>query len=201
MSRQAANPVRGGASGADDLFLAALYSVVLPGGRRLHMDELRCLAGDLGLTSARTVGSTGNLLFASRGRAVAELEQKLERAFEQRFAKPVPIFVRPAASLLELASLDPFRGAHDPRCISVRLMRTPCSDALAAALLPHVVDEQLAIVAGDLWIGFPSGPTGSKLPSALSRKETSVGGTFRSLSMIQRICDSSRALDPAASRP
>lgn len=178
------------------LFVATLYSVVLPGGRRLQMQELRDLATDIGLTSPQTVGSSGNLVFAADGRPVAALEQLLERCFERRFGKFVPVFVRQAGPFLALPSRDPFAGAFDPACISVRLMRRPCAASLVARLQPHRTDEELAVVAGDLWIGFPRGPAGSKIPSALSRQEASAGGTFRTLAMITRICDAVRSAPP-----
>lgn len=190
----------GGVGAVDDLFVAALHSVVLPGGLRLRMDALRGLAGEIGLGSARTVGATGNLLFVSRGRSVAALERLLEQSFEQRFGKFVPVFVRPAGAFLDLPSRDPFGGVHDPTCVSVRLMRHPCPDDLAAALRRHATDERLAVVAGDLWIGFPSGPAGSRLPAALARREVGAGGTFRSLSMIHRICEAVRQVAPLQHR-
>lgn len=182
------------------LFIAALYSVVLPRVRRLRMDELRSLAGDIGLGLARTVGSTGNLVFVSRGRSEAAMEQLLERSLEKRFGKFVPVFVRAAGSFLDLPSLDPFGGAHDPTCVSVRLMRSPCPDDMLATLRPYVTDEQLAIVAGDLWIGFASGSARSKLESAPTRKEASAGGTFRTLAMITRICEAVRQVSRGGAR-
>lgn len=170
-------------------FVATLYSVVLPGGERLRMEELRRLATDVGLKSPKTVGSTGNLVFDSDNGSIEELERLLGRSFERKFGKFVPIFVRQAKPFLELPLRDPFGGTFDPKCISVRLMRLPCADDLIARLKPYVIDEELAIVASDLWIGFPSGPSRSKLASAVSRQEASAGGTFRTLAMISRICE------------
>jgi len=158
------------------------------------MDELRDLATDIGLVSPQTVGSTGNLVFAADGRSVAALEPLLERSFERRFGKRVPVFVRPAKPFLALPSRDPFAGAFDPKCVSVRLMRQPCVPSVVARLQPFVTDEAIAIIGGDLWLGFPRGPAGSKLPSALSRQEASAGGTFRTLAMLTRICDAVRPL-------
>lgn len=169
-------------------FIATLYSVVLPEGKRLRMEELRRLATDAKLKSPKTVGSTGNLVFESNSESIEELERLLERSFERKFGKFVPVFVRQAKPFLELPSRDPFAGTFDPKCISVRLMRHPCADDLIARLKPYVIDEELAIVAGDLWIGFPNGPSHSKLASALSRQESSAGGTFRTLAMISKIC-------------
>ncbi|MBW8882385.1 MAG: DUF1697 domain-containing protein [Asticcacaulis sp.] len=76
-------------------YVALLYSVVLPNGR-LVMADLKDMAAGLGLENPRTLVATGNLVFETSGAAVAELETRLESAFEKRFGKHIDFIVRTA---------------------------------------------------------------------------------------------------------
>ena len=96
-------------------YVALLYSVVLPLGRRLAMAELRAMAQGLGLHDPRTIGATGNLTFDSDKASISELEENLEAAFNVRFGKHVAIIVRNADAWRRLLRANPFRAeATDP---------------------------------------------------------------------------------------
>jgi uncharacterized protein (DUF1697 family) len=168
--------------------VALLHSVVLPEGARLRMAALIALAHALGLDRAATVGSTGNLLFEAQTGSPAELEDRLETAFAGRFGKRIAFIVRSADALLDLAARNPFGGQYDPSRVAVRVMREPYAAAMAERLLPYTDGAQVAVVAGDLWIGFPEGATGSRLLSRVANRKNAATGTFRTLAMIKRIC-------------
>jgi uncharacterized protein (DUF1697 family) len=87
-----------------------------------------------------------------------------------------------------MPSRNPFGSAHHAQRIAVRIMRTPYPPAFLDELAPYVDDEDVALVDGDLWIGFRRRPSETRLLSAFSsRRLASVPGTFRALSMIERI--------------
>jgi uncharacterized protein (DUF1697 family) len=170
-------------------FVALLYSIVLPGSARLKMAALRDVAARAGFSDARTVGASGNLLFEAKGRrSIPAVETALEAGFVAAFGKPVPIIVRPAAALRVMPARNPFGSAHHPRQVAVRVMRTPYPPAFLDDLAPYVEDEDVALCDGDLWIGFRRRPSETRLLSAFStRRFAAVPGTFRALSMIERI--------------
>ena len=72
--------------------LIALLRAVNVGGRKLPMAELRALCAELGWKDAETYIQSGNLVFTASGRPAA-LEEKLEKAIEERFG-----FQRPSSS-------------------------------------------------------------------------------------------------------
>jgi uncharacterized protein (DUF1697 family) len=169
-------------------FVALLYSIVLPGNARLKMADLRDVAGAAGLGEARTVGASGNLIFAARaGRSPAALENALEARFAAAFGKAVPIIVRRAEDFAALPARNPFGAAHHPQRISVRVMREGYAPGVIEALRPYVGDEDVAIVAGDLWIGFRGPPAQSRLLAAVATRKLAAPGTFRTLAAISRI--------------
>jgi uncharacterized protein (DUF1697 family) len=169
-------------------YVALLYSIGLPQGRRLIMADLVAMAVSLELDAPRTMGASGNLIFKSTKASPRALEARLEAAYLDKFGKSVAIVVRSGAAWKRLAAGNPFagEGAADSKAIAVRVMREPLAENTSALLSRHLRDEQIAIVDGDLWIRFRSDPGASKLLGAASRMAGSVG-TFRTLNSVQKI--------------
>jgi len=172
-------------------YVALLYSVVLPHGRRLAMAELRAMAQDLGLHDVRTIGATGNLTFESDKESIGVLEKNLEAAFNARFGKHVAIIVRNAEAWRRLLRANPFRAeaAVDPEKVAVRVMRSPIPRGGANALTRYISDERIAVAGGDLWIHFTGDPARSRLLSALGAGRLQGVGTLRNTNTLRRIHD------------
>jgi uncharacterized protein (DUF1697 family) len=172
-------------------YVALVYSVVLPLGRRLAMAELRAMAQGLGLHDPRTVGATGNLTFDSDKASISELEENLEAAFNVRFGKHVAIIVRNADAWRRLLRANPFRAeaTADPQRVAVRVMRSPIPKGGENALARYVSDERIAVAGGDLWIHFTGDPARSRLLSALGAGRLKGVGTLRNTNTLRRIGD------------
>jgi uncharacterized protein (DUF1697 family) len=182
-------------------FVALLYSIGLPGGARLKkMADLRRLAEDAGFSLPRTVGATGNLIFAAgRNRAPGALAALLEARFAAAFGRHVPIVVRAAAAFRALPARNPFGSAVAPSRIFVRVMRSPYPSAVLAEFDRYCDGESIALVDGDLWIAFDGPPERSRLLSAISRpKFVAHPGTFRALSSLSRIASALAAPLPGS---
>jgi uncharacterized protein (DUF1697 family) len=180
--------------------VALLHSIVLPGGRRVVMADLRGLAAGLGFEAPHTLLATGNLLFEADAIHAAEIEARLEPAFAERFGKPVPIIVRDAAAWPRLIAANPFpaAAAREPSRVSVRVMRTPVAPEIAERLEPYRAPyERLAIVDGDLWLHLPDGVANSRLAAAVTPERAGGAGTFRNWNTVRRI---GAALDMAPDR-
>ena len=169
-------------------YVALLYSIGLPQGRRLVMSDLVDMAGSLDLRAPRTVGASGNLIFETAKASPRVLEVQLEAAFLDKFGKNVAIVVRTGAAWKRLAAGNPFasQGNVDAKTIAIRVMREPLAADATHLLSKHVRDERIAIVDGDLWIRFKTDPGASRLLGAASRMAGAVG-TFRTLNSVQKI--------------
>lgn len=179
--------------GQPQTFIALLYSIMLPGGARLKMADLREMASGLGFTNARTVGSTGNLVFETAGetarQSISGIEQRLEKAYAERFGKKVPIIILNLARLRALVDEDPFGPDGEGCYIYIRVMRDGYDKDVLEQLAPYVENQTLALTGdGDLWIAFGGKVSGSRLSSALSTKRfASSVGTFRTRAMLGKI--------------
>ena len=171
-------------------YVALLYSVVLGPGNRIRAEHLLALAGAAELDGARPLLATGNLLFeASAG--VAELEQRLERAFTQRHGKTVPIIVRRAEDWLKLAQSNPFteESARNGSLVAVRVQRDPVAAAALALLEPYRGEgEKLAVVGGDIWVSFPGQMSTTRLLAAMNPKRLGIG-TSRNWNTVRKIAE------------
>ena len=157
-------------------YVALLHSIVLGAGKRLVMADLRALAEELGFAECRTLVATGNLVFRAGAAPVREIEDRLERAFEDRFGKHVDILVRSGGDWLKLAADNPFVQGNPPD-VCVRVMRAPLDNGVLELLEKYRGREKIALAGGDLWIDFCGKPSESRLLSVLTTKRLGIGTT------------------------
>lgn len=172
-------------------YVALLYSIILGEGRRVVMADLRAMAEGLGLNNPRTLVATGNLVFAAKATDIADLEQRLEAAFEKTFGRHVDIIVRGADDWLRLAAGNPFpaESATAADQVAVRVMREPVLDEAVTGLKAYVGrDEKLQAVGGDLWIVFSRETPSSRLLAAVSHKRLGIG-TSRNWNTVRRLAE------------
>lgn len=169
------------------IYVALLYSIVLGGGRRVVMSDLRAMAEDIGYTDCRTLVSTGNLVFEGAQSSVSDIEKALETAFARRFGKHVDILVRSRSDWLKLAAANPFPG-RDGSEVGVRIMRTPLDESVKTLLERHREREQIAVVDGNLWVDFGGKASETRLLSAMTTKKLGIG-TARNANTVARLAE------------
>ena len=170
-------------------YVAVLYSIILPAGKRLNMIDLKAIAGELGFENPRTYGASGNLVFETKTAKAATLEKKLEDAYEARFKKRIDIMVRSAADWKRLVGANPFpkESASDGSRVAVRIMRDPIPASAEKELKALCVGgERVRIVDGDFWAYFAQSPAGSKLLQATAREKQGIG-TLRNAKVVKAI--------------
>ncbi|WP_457152006.1 DUF1697 domain-containing protein [Mesorhizobium sp. P5_C1] len=172
-------------------YVALLYSIILGEGRRLVMVDLKAMAEDLGLKNVRTLVATGNLVFETSATAVADLEQRLEAAFEKTFGRHVDIIVRGAEDWRTLAAGNPFPGesAEAGDQVAVRVMRKPAPmDAVTALQTYAAADEKVMSIGGDIWVVFSRERPSSRLLAATSHKRLGIG-TSRNWNTVRKLAE------------
>ncbi|MER8752784.1 DUF1697 domain-containing protein [Mesorhizobium sp. M1050] len=170
-------------------YVALLYSIVLGEGRRVAMADLKAMAEELGLKNPRTLVATGNLVFEAPATDIADLERRLEAAFEKIFGRHIDIIVRSAEDWLKLAASNPFPDESNATAdqVTVRVMRQPVPDEAVTALGSYVgKDEKMHAVGGDIWIVFSR--ASSRLLTATSHKRLGVG-TSRNWNTVRKLAE------------
>lgn len=165
------------------LYVALLYSIGIPEGR-LVMSDLRDLAANLGLGAPRTLVSTGNLVFESDAQEVRGLEERIERAYAERFGRHVDIIVRDAPHWRRTVAANPFGDAAN---VMVRIQRDPLPPEALARLEPYRSPaDTIAVDGGDLWVRFADLPNESRLLRALTKPRLGIG-TSRIWNTVKRL--------------
>ena len=74
------------------------------------MPELKTAFETAGFTDVKTLLSSGNVVFSTRGTSEASLTDKAEAAMKQRLGQAFLTIVRPVAALSEMLASDPYRA-------------------------------------------------------------------------------------------
>ena len=164
-------------------YVALLRGVNL-GKRQLKMEDLRRIADDLGLESARTYIASGNLLFRS-GRPETSLKSGLEAALAKHMGAPVPVMIRSARELDGVVQANPFGGEPGNRVVAIFLDRAP--PAAAGEEARNVDGERMALGVREIYVHYPRGQGPSRLviPAAAE-------GTARNMNTVANLAQLAR---------
>lgn len=160
-------------------YVALLRAVNVSGTGKLPMQELQRMGERCGFGAVRTFIASGNLLFTS---ALAEddVRQRVAAEVEPYFGRPVPVFVRSAADMAELAAGNPFADDKPSRVMAHVIDAPPTAEMLAAAR--DVNGERLALGPRAIYVSYGEGIGSSrlKLPAV-------TGGTARNMNSVSRM--------------
>jgi uncharacterized protein (DUF1697 family) len=161
--------------------VAFLRAINVGGGHVVKMDVVRQIFEAAGATNVATFIASGNVIFDTPRRNLAELEGTLERALEKALGFPVTTFVRSTAEVSAVAGRIPF---PDPQFEAGSTMYVgflkdaPGKDACKAVLgLRNAVDDFAIHGRECYWLRRnhlgESNVTGTRLEKALAAQSSS----------------------------
>ena len=159
----------------------ALLRAVNVGGRLLKMDDLKRVAGELGLESPKTFIASGNLLFKST-KSEAAVKKELEKALTEHMGKPVEVMVRTAGEMAEAVKANPFSKELGNRVVAIFFDEAPGDDAIKSA--KNVGNERLAPGKREIYVHYPDGQGRSKL-----KLGTKAAGTARNMNTVAKLAE------------
>lgn len=149
-----------------------LRGINVGGRKRVPMQELRALAGQVGCTGAVSYIQSGNLVLLSTASASA-LESALERSIVEHFGFEVEVIARRAEDWLVYAQGTPFPAMETqrPQLVLLGLAKRPLAPGAKAAIRQRATaGEQVEVVGDAIWIDYVGGVARSKLtPVVLDR--------------------------------
>jgi len=164
----------------------ALLRAVNVGGRLLKMDDLKRVAGELGLGSPKTFIASGNLLFTSAKTETA-VKKELEKALTDHMGKTVKVMVRTAKEMAEAVKANPFAKEPGNRVVAIFFDDPPAHDATRSA--KNVANERLAPGKREIYVHYPDGQGRSKL-----KLGTKAPGTARNMNTVAKLAELSREM-------
>ena len=160
-------------------YVALLRAVNVGGTGKLPMAELKAMAEGCGFGSARTLIASGNLVFTS-DKSEAEVATLLEAELQRFFGKRVPVFVRTAAEMAEVAAGNPFDDDKPGRVMAHFIAEDPAKSMLDAAT--NVEGERMALGQRAIYVSYGAGigKTRLKLPAVKD-------GTARNMNTVAKL--------------
>ena len=149
------------------------------GGRRIKNEELKGEFEALGFADVSCFRASGNVIFETGQSDEAKLAKRIEAGLGEALGYEVPVFLRSAAEIQEVAEADPFEPAaleaSKGKLQVVFLRAKPKVAARKRVLALATDDDRLAIEARELyWL-----PSGGMSESELDLKaiEAALGPT------------------------
>ena len=166
-------------------YVALLRGVNL-GKRQLKMDDLKRIAGELGLENAKTYIASGNLLFQST-KSEAVLKKLLEEALAGHMGAKVGVMVRTAKEMAAVAAVNPFTDKASNYTVAFFLNDAPPKDAPVAA--KNVDGELMALGKREIYVHYPRGQGQSRLAIPATKD-----GTARNMNTVAKLAELAKEL-------
>ena len=174
------------------IYVALLRGINVGGRNLVAMPGLCALFGALGLTRARSLLQSGNLVFQSQGRTGAMLERLLEVETEKRLEVPVDYFVRSRDEWRAIVAGNPFPEAaeRDPSHLVVLFVKEAPSAKAMKALQDAIQGPEIIRAKGkQVYMIYPEGIGRSKLTNTLIEKKLGTRGTGRNWNTVLKLAE------------
>ena len=171
-------------------YVAFLRAINVGGHNLVAMADLRELFEELGFAEAKTLLQSGNVVFESRKRDSAALEQLLEKETASRLKVAAEYLVRSAEELAAIVEANPFpeEAKSDPAHLHVMFLKSAPAAKNVEALRAAIVGRETIENDGkQLYMVYPDGAGRSKLTAALIDRKLGIRGTARNWNTVLKL--------------
>jgi uncharacterized protein (DUF1697 family) len=168
----------------------ALLRAINVGGVKVSMADLKALLADLGLENVRTLLNSGNVVFRSKTKSGADLENLLETEFVKRAGQPTEFFVRTAEEWKSIIDRNPMtdQARRDPGHLLLVVLKRAPSNQEVESLRGAIVGPEIVQADGkQAYIYYPAGVGQSKLTAKLIEKHLGSPGTGRNWNTVLKL--------------
>ncbi|MDP9643538.1 uncharacterized protein (DUF1697 family) [Actinopolyspora lacussalsi] len=174
-------------------YAALLRGINVGGNTKVGMQELRELAGELGLSDIRTHVNSGNLVFRSASDDGPALAEQLEKAIEQRFERKVSCLVRDNAYLRRVIEDNPFpEAAKQGKLVHATFLSETLPEERVGRIDPtDFHPEEFRLGDHVIYLHLPNGMGRSKLAETMSSSTVmkNVIGTTRNWNTVIKLAE------------
>ena len=169
-------------------YVALLRGVNLIGKSTLRMSDLKAIADQLELGSARTYIASGNLLFISNHPEEA-LRRRLENALQALMGKDVRVMLRTAREMAGVVKANPFTDQPGNR-VQVFFMNGPPPKELLSTIRNQADDELIEVGPREVFVAYGErgiGKSRLRIPAA-------EAGTARNMNTVAKLAELAREM-------
>jgi uncharacterized protein (DUF1697 family) len=178
-------------------YIALLRGINVGGHHEVPMAELRQLFAGLGFGDVATYIQSGNVVFTSAARDVAEMTAEIEREIVKVFGFAAPVALRSARLLAGVASANPFVGrGMDVAALSVGFLgATPDAVRVSALLADPLADpataggDEFLLSGQEVYLHHPNGYGRTKLTNSYFDRRLGTMMTVRNWRTVMTLLD------------
>ena len=177
-----------------NVHVALLRGINLGAANRLPMKDLARIFSGVGCANVRTYIQSGNVIFEGDDALVEGIEEAAERAIRDEFGYEVPVIVRSAAALREVAAANPYlaRG-EDPKSLHVLFLKDRPAEAAVASLDPaRSPGDAFTVVGREIYLFCPNGLARTKLTNEYFDTRLQTKGTVRNWNTLLKLIELAR---------
>jgi len=173
-----------------EAYVALLRGINVGGKNKLPMKDLAALFAAVGCADVQTYIQSGNVLFRTP-KAPATLRAAIERAVMGRFGFRVPVVLRTAGELRDVANKNPFLAAG----AGIETLHVSFLAELPAASRVAVLDpnrsspDEFAVRGRDVYLHLPHGVAKTKLTNAYFDATLGTVSTVRNWRTVLALLD------------
>ncbi len=166
--------------------VALLRGINVGGKNRLPMPELAALFEGAGCTAVRTFIQSGNVLFAAPAALARRLPDEIASRIEKRHGLRVPVILRSAAALRQVAASNPFLGAGaEPKRLHVAfLSAAPDRESVARLDPARSPPDAFAVKGSEVYLSLPNGVGRTRLTNDYFDRMLSATSTLRNWNTV-----------------
>jgi uncharacterized protein (DUF1697 family) len=171
-------------------YIALLRGINVGGNKKVAMSDLLALLQRLKFDEARTLLQSGNLVFRTTGKTVAQLERLLESEVLKRLALETRFFVRSEEEWKAVIAKNPFpkEAKRDPAHLVVMFLERETKAEDVKALEGAIKGREIFRADGrHLYIVYPDGMGTSKFSHAVIEKKLGMRGTARNWNTVMKL--------------
>jgi uncharacterized protein (DUF1697 family) len=175
--------------GAAASHVVLLRGVNVGGKNRLSMKELEALLQAVGCEAVRTYIQSGNAVLRASPAVARRLPEVLSARLEARFGLTVPVIVRTAEALREVARRHPLSSPGvEPRLLHVAFLSGEPTSAAVKALDPErSPPDRFEVRRREVYLSFPNGSARSRFTVDYLDRTLGTTSTWRNWRTVQEL--------------
>ena len=174
-------------------YVRFLRGINVGGHRKIPMQDLRAsIAALTGDPAPCSYIASGNVVFDAKG-AKGAIQTQLEDGITETFGFDVPVLLRTADEITQIAATCPFPDAKGKHVLAYLCFDAPTLDRAAIAGV-QTASEHLQVVGRTVWLHAPDGIGRSRLVAQIERY-IGVGATARNFNTIRKMAEMVVTLD------
>jgi uncharacterized protein (DUF1697 family) len=171
--------------------LALLRGLNVGGRNVVPMPELAALFAQAGCAGVRTYIQSGNVLFAAPPALVRRIPGEIASRILERHGLRVPVIVRSAAELRDVATGNPFlRTSADTRLLHVAFLAARPSPAAVSRLDPaRSPPDAFAVQGREVYLSLPNGAGRTRITNDYLDRTLGTISTLRNWNTVLKMAE------------